>query len=123
MTNASVADDAAIEQIKLDLNGDIPLSWLGLDSTHAAPGDQAEYLINKNVAGGYCGLDGTGKVLPAQLPVDAGTGTVTSVSLVMPPVYGWRRLITTSGTITATWNSVADGAWFGNATGGSASQF
>jgi hypothetical protein len=79
VVDASVADGAAIDQSKLNLDGDIPTTWLGLDSTHAAQGDLVEYTANKGIPGGYAELDGTGKVPPAQLPPDIGTGTVTSV--------------------------------------------
>lgn len=121
VTDASISDTAGIVQSKLNLNGDIPLVWLGLDATHAAPGSLVEYLSNKGVPGGYAGLDGTGKVPPAQLPDDIGTGTVTSVDLVMPADFSVAgNPVTTSGTITVTWASVADGTWFGNATGSSA---
>ena len=62
VTNSSVAPTALIDQSKLNLNGDIPLIWLGLDATHAAPGNLVEYLTNKGVPNGYAELDGTGKV-------------------------------------------------------------
>src|SRR5215510_9604048 len=72
VTNTSVSPTAAIEQSKLDLNGEIPQSWLGTDDIHAAPGDRVEYLSNKGVPGGYAGLDGTGKVPAGQLPSSIG---------------------------------------------------
>ena len=44
VTNASVADDAAIDQSKLALTGQIPTAWLGTSSTQAAQGDLVEYI-------------------------------------------------------------------------------
>ena len=121
VTDASVADDAAIDQAKINLNGDIPISWLGLDATHAAPGDLVEYLSNKGIADGYAGLDGSGKVPAAQLPDDIGTGTVTSVDLVMPAGFTVAgNPVTTAGVITVDWANVSDGTWFGNGSGVSA---
>lgn len=121
VTNLSVDPSAAISQHKLNFDGDIPAFWLGFDNIHAAPGGQTEYLSNKGIAGGYAGLDGAGKVPVGQLPDDIGTGTVTSVSLVMPADFTVAGSpVTTTGTITVGWADIADGTWFGNNTGGSA---
>jgi hypothetical protein len=121
VTDASVAFLAGIVQSKLNLNGTIPPLWLGTDATHAANGSLVEYMANKGQPGGYAALDGTGKVPIGQLPNDIGTGTVTSVGLVMPADFSVAGTpVTTTGTITVTWASVPNGTWFGNATGGSA---
>lgn len=121
VTDASVNASAFIDQSKLNLNGNIPLTWLGLDATHAAPGNLSEYLINKGIANGYAGLDGSGKVPVGQLPNTIGTGTVTSVALAMPGDFTVSGSpVTTTGTITVGWANVADGTWFGNSSGGSA---
>lgn len=122
VTNASVADSAGIVQSKLSLDGVIPPAWLGTTSTTAAQGDLAEYLANKGIANGYASLDGTGKLPLAQLPDDAGTGTVTSVDFVMPAEFGVTgNPVNTTGTITVAWNNLSDASqWFGNDTGVSA---
>lgn len=121
VTDASISPTAAIDQDKLSFDGTIPTTWLGNDATHAAQGDLVEYLTNKGIAGGYAGLDGTGKVPVGQLPDDIGTGTVTSVDLVMPADFSVSgNPVTGTGTITVGWANVADGTWFGNNTGVSA---
>jgi hypothetical protein len=118
VTDASVAAGAGIVQSKIDFDGQIPSAWLGTSATTAAQGNLAEYKSNKNVPGGYAGLDATGKVPVAFLPADVGTGTVTSLGLVMPSgefdVTG--SPVTTSGTITSAWKPQAANAWFGNPT-------
>jgi hypothetical protein len=120
VTDDSVADDAAIVQSKLSLDGQIPTAWLGTSSTTAAQGDLAEYLSNKNVPGGYAGLDATGKVPPANLPTAVGLGTVTSVGLTMPPQFGVSGSpVTGAGTLAVVWGAVADLSWFGNKEGAS----
>lgn len=121
VTNSSVSASAAIDQSKLNLNGTIPIDWLGFDAVHAAPADSTEYLMFKGIANGYASLDGTGKVPVLQLPDDIGVGTVTSVDLVMPSDFGVTgNPVTTAGTITVAWNAVAPFSWFGNVTAGSA---
>jgi hypothetical protein len=118
VTNAKVAAGAAIQQDKLLLTGDIPVSWLGTTATTAAQGNLAEFKTNKNNPNGYAGLDNNGHVPPEQLPPDIGTGTVTSIGLAMPSQFGITGSpVTTSGTITAAWNNVASFSWFGNPTG------
>ena len=121
VTNASVAVGAAIYQDKINFNGDVPTGWLGTTATTAAQGDLVEYLTNKNVAGGYAGLDNTGKVDAAQLPADIGTGTVTSVDLTMPVEFVVTgNPVIASGTLAVAWDTIPDGSWFGNKTGGAA---
>jgi hypothetical protein len=121
VTNASVALDAAIAQDKLNLNGPIPSAWLGTSSTTAARGDLTEYKSNKGVPGGYAALDATGKLPVAQLPLDAGTGTVTSVGLSASSEFSVTGSpVTTSGIIALAWVSVPAGSWFGNPTASSA---
>lgn len=121
VTNASVAAGAAIVQSKLNLNGQIPGTWLGSTATTAAQGNLAEYLSNKGQPNGYAALDGGGKVPAAQLPNDVGAGTVTSVGLTMPAEFGVTGSpVTGAGTLAVAWNNVADQSWFGNKSGGSA---
>jgi len=121
VSDASVSGSASIVQSKINFNGTIPPSWLGTDDTHAAQGDLVEYLTNKGIPGGYAGLDGTGKVPVGQLPDDIGTGTVTSVDLVMPADFTVAgNPVTGTGTITVDWATVPDGTWFGNSAGVSA---
>jgi hypothetical protein len=118
VVDASCAANAGIVQSKLALNGQIPASWLGTTSTTAAPGDQAELLVHKNVPQGYCGLDGAAKVPTAQLPAGVGFGTVTSVGLSMPSQFVVTGSpVTASGIISSTWASLTGNAWFGNAEG------
>src|SRR6266481_7734961 len=120
VTNAKVAPTAAIDQSKINFNGDIPVGWLGTTNINAARGDLAEYIANKGQINGYASLDNTGKVPAAQLPDDIGVGTVTSVGVSMPGAFAVSGSpVTTTGTIAITWNNVADGSWFGNASGGS----
>jgi hypothetical protein len=118
VVDASCAINAGIVQSKLDLNGQIPVSWLGNTSITAAPGNLAEYLANKNQPLGYAGLDAGGKVPAAQLPGTVGTGTVTSVGLAMPPQFAVTGSpVTQSGTLSAVWATAADLSWFGNKEG------
>jgi hypothetical protein len=121
VTDASVAADAGIVQKKLTLDGNVPSAWLGSTPGTAAPGDLAEYKSNKGVPGGYVALDSTGKVPPALLPSDIGTGTVTSVALAMPGEFDVTGSpVTTAGTIVAAWKTQGIGSWFGNSLGVSA---
>jgi hypothetical protein len=121
VTNVSVAATAAIVQSKLDLNGDIPISWLGTTSGDAAQGDLAEYHFNKDQPNGYASLDGTGHLPVSELPLGGGTGTITSIGLTMPGTFGVTGSpVTASGIISVSWNAVPDGSWFGNSTGSSA---
>lgn len=121
VTDASVAPGANIDQSKLNLNGNIPASWLGTTDTTAAQGNLAEYLANKGQPNGYAGLDGGGKVPSAQLPTTAGAATVTSVGLSMPAEFSVSGSpITGSGVLDAVWASQSNLSWFGNKSGGSA---
>jgi len=118
VTDSSVAPGAGIVQSKLNLNGACPPSFLGTDSTHAAEGDQAEYIANKGQPGGYASLDNTGKIPAAQLSTAVGAGTVTSVGLSLPAdltVSG--SPVTGAGTLAAVWASVTDQSWFGRNAG------
>jgi hypothetical protein len=121
VTDASVASGAAIAQNKLNLNGVIPSVWLGNASTQAAQGDLVEYLANKGQPNGYASLDSTGKVPVTQVPSAVGAGTVTSVGLAMPPQFTVSGSpVNAAGVLTAIWNNVPDGSWFGNASGAAA---
>lgn len=122
VTDASVADGAAIVQSKLSLYGSIPPAWLGTASNQAAQGDQVEYISNRNQPDGYAGLDATGKISPVNLPGTVGTGTVTSVGLTMPSQFSVSGSpVTAAGTLAVAWASVADNSWFGNKSGAAAS--
>lgn len=121
VTDASVAGGAAIEQSKINFDGNIPVAWLGTNGAQAAQGDLVEYLANKNQPNGYPGLDGGGKILSAQLPAAVGTGTVTSVGLTLPAQFSVSGSpVTGAGTLAASWVAVADNSWFGNKSGGAA---
>lgn len=118
VTDASVDAGAAIDQSKLNLDGDIPVAWLGTTSTTAAQGDLAEYIANKGQPNGYAALDGSGKVPSAQLPAGIGAGTVTSVDISLPielSVTG--NPVTGSGTLAIAWANAPATSWFGNTTG------
>jgi hypothetical protein len=118
VTDESVAIDAGIVQSKLNLNGQIPPGWIGTTPGTAADGSLAEYLANKNMPGGYAGLDSTGKVPPSNLPTSAGAGTVTSVGLTMPSDFGvLGSPVTGAGTLQVQWAPVLDLSWFGNKEG------
>lgn len=121
VTNESVAEDAAIAQSKLNLNGGIPAGWLGTTDTTAARGDLAEYIANKGQPDGYASLDSGGLVPVAQLPDGAGSGTVTSVGLTMPAEFNVTGSpITSNGAFAVAWANAPGTSWFGNDTGGSA---
>ena len=118
VVDASVNAGAAIVQSKINFNSTIPAAWLGTGAAQAAKGSLAEYVANKGAANGYAGLDGTGKVPAAQMPVGAGLGTVTSVGLALPADFGISGSpVTGAGTLSAAWNSVAAKSWFGNSAG------
>lgn len=121
VTNASVSNTASIAQSKLSLNGNMPPAWLGTASNQAAPGDQAEYTVNKGAARGYASLDPSGLVPVDQIPPAVGTGTITSFGLTMPGDFVVSGSpITGAGTIGVVWHTQPDHSWFGNKSGGSA---
>jgi hypothetical protein len=117
VVNASVAADAAIDQSKINFNGQIPTAWMGTSSTQAAQGDLAEYIANKNVPGGYVGLDSAGRIPTSALPDGAGLATLTSVGITLPPELhlgpGDPNPITGSGTWRISWLDMGGAAWFG----------
>jgi hypothetical protein len=119
--NESVADDAAIVQSKLNLNGGIPAGWLGTTAGKAAQGDLAEYVAHKSQPNGYASLNSSGKVPVAELPLGAGAGTITSIGITMPAQFNVTGSpVTSAGVITIAWVNVPDGSWFGNSSGSSA---
>ena len=117
-----MAASAAIDQSKLNLNGQIPTAWLGSVIGTAADGSLAEYVSNKNQPGGYAGLDSTGKIPSANLPDEVGLATVTSIGISLPPelrlATGDTNPITTSGTWHLEWIPLAAAAWFGTTAAG-----
>lgn len=119
VSNASIAAGAAIDQSKLNLDGNIPPSWIGASPTQAAAGNLAEYTANKGMPNGYAPLDGTGKVPVAYLPAEVGTGTITSIGLTMPPQFNVTGSpVTGAGTLGVAWNNNAPNlSWFGNLSG------
>lgn len=82
ITDVKVHPTAAIQQSKLALTGDIPPSFLGSTGTTAVQGDLGERFSNKDQPNGYPSLDSSAKIHISQLPALAGTGTVTTVSVV-----------------------------------------
>lgn len=100
----AVADDAAIDQSKLDFGGDIPTNWLGTTDTTAAQGDLVERLANKDQLNGYAGLDVNGKVASGTVAL-SGTGRVTDIHFSMP--YHFDVSETVAGT-----DRKLGGAWF-----------
>jgi len=115
VTDDSVDPDAAIDQSKLNLNGDIPSTWLGTSHGMAAEGDLAEYVSHKGHATGYASLDGSGLIPTGQIPASVGLGTVTSIGLNMPAVFAVTGSpVTGAGTISVDWNTIPDKSWFGN---------
>lgn len=118
VTDDSVSDIAAIDQSKLNLNGLMPPAWFGNTATTAARGDLAEMLESKAQALGYASLDGAGKLPLTQLPLGAGSGTVTSIGITMPAQFSVTGSpVTVAGVIDIDWNDVPDGSWFGNDSG------
>ena len=116
VTDLSVNTNAGIVQSKLNLNGTIPPNWLGTTFDTAARGSLAEYFSNKAQPNGYASLDGTGKVPVSQLPPGAGSGTITSIGLSMPPHFSITGSpVTASGVIAVSWVNIAAVSWFGNA--------
>jgi hypothetical protein len=119
LTDANIANDANIAQSKLNLNGAIPASFIGTTSTTAAQGDLAEYVANKSQANGYASLDGDGKIPSAEMPVLAGTGTVTNMSVVTANgISGSVATSTTTPAVTLTLGNITPDSVTVNGTGG-----
>lgn len=78
-----VSEDAAIDQSKLQLDGDIPLNYLGQTEDKAAPGDVVLYKSTKNASFGYGGLGLDGKLPSGTVPT-VGTGSVTDIDVQFP---------------------------------------
>lgn len=117
VTDESVSPVAAIQQDKLDLDGDIPVPWLGDGSGEAAQGDLVERITNKGVAGGYAALDSNGRIATADLPTTGpDTGTLSEVGLSMPSLefdVTVKTVNSGAGTLTAVWQDQPDNSWFG----------
>ena len=117
VTDESVSPTAAIQQDKLNLNGDIPVPWLGNGSDQAAQGDLVELVANKGIAGGYAGLDSNGRVATAELPTTGPeAGTLSEVSLSLPSkefTVTVKTVNTGASTLTADWKDQPDNSWFG----------
>jgi hypothetical protein len=122
VTDDSVSEDANIVQSKLSLNGTIPAAWLGAVNTTeypiAARGDLPEKIASKNVANGYPGLDANGRMLASTVPPGPGSGTLSSISLLVPDGMFVRGGAGPPAVIfDVFWYSVQPICWFGiNAT-------
>lgn len=124
--NESVAQDAAIVQNKLNLNGVMPPAWFStpippageIDApappAWAARGDLAELTSRKGAVNGYAALDANRRLLPANVTPGAGLGTVSEVLFSFPSQFV-VSLVTggSSITCTTTWRPVANNTWFG----------
>ena len=115
VTNEKVSPTAAISQSKLSLNSDIPPTWLGNKADQAAPGDLVQYSAQKNVAGGYAGLDANSRVAVGQLPsTGPNAGTVNDVKLSLPEGLDVTvPEVITAGSLTAVWHPANNNTWFG----------
>lgn len=118
--NDSVAPNAGIQQIKLDLSDLIPTSWLGTRSDQAGQGDLVQPLSEKDVADGYAGLDNNGQ-LPSASVAATTTGTLKIFSIILPPelVMGPDRAENGNNTLVGDWYSPEGGTWLGNVSGAS----
>lgn len=117
VTNASVASTAAIDQSKLDLNGNIPTVWLGNTSIQAAQGNLVQLASLKGANNGYAALDANGRILASNMPsTGPQSGTVGAVSLSLPSKefnVTTSSLVSGAGTLTAAWQNQPDNSWFG----------
>jgi hypothetical protein len=120
VTDDSVADDAGIVQAKLNLNGDLPLNYLGTDG--AARGDLCQPLAEKGALNGYAALGLDSKLPSGSTPV-SGTGTLHTIDIEFPvgEVNTLPNLTGTVQTFTGYWAAQAGETFFGNFSGAIAS--
>jgi hypothetical protein len=116
----SVADNAAILQSKLNLNGLMPTAWFqaipDLDQPAilwAARGDQSELLVRKGALNGYAPVDDNRRIPPAYVTSGAGMGTVTEVLFGFPDLFNTEQTPAPSVSCTTTWKPVLNDTWFG----------
>lgn len=119
VTDDSVADDAAIKQFKLSLNGDLPLNYLGVNQ--AAQGDLVQPLTGKDAANGYVSL-GVDSKLPSGSTPTAGTGTLHQVDIELPigELTTVPDTATSVNVFTGVWAAQAGKSFFGNFSGAAA---
>lgn len=116
ITNIHVAEQAAIDQSKLNLNGAIPTAWfsIGVTDNYAARGDLVERVSRKGAASGYVALDANGRIAAANITTGAGAGTVSAVKLsLVPELVAGVSLIESSGVFNVSWSNTPDSSWFG----------
>jgi hypothetical protein len=122
VTNESVADQAAIVQSKLNLNGVIPPAWFtppppDIDApapVYPARGDQAEMLARKGVPNGYAAIDSNRRLLPANVPAGAGLGTVSDVRFSFPAAFSvFQGAPGAAINCAVTWVNAPNNSWFG----------
>lgn len=121
VTDSSVAPGAGIQQSKLSLNGALPTSYLGTDPDTAAAGNLVQPHSAKNAASGYAPLDTGGQIPAASFPALAGTGTVKSVGIALPPDFVTPDPVTTSGPLNVDWAAALSVSLLGNFSGAPAS--
>jgi hypothetical protein len=121
VTNESVADQAAIVQSKLNLNGVIPPAWFtpsppDIDApapVYPARGDQAEMIARKGVLNGYAAIDSNRRLLPANVSPGAGLGTVGDVRFSFPAQFNVVQLSGATINCSVTWVNAPNNSWFG----------
>lgn len=126
--NESVANNAAIVQSKLNLNGVMPPAWFsppgpppaGADIDAPAPpvwaarGDLAELLQRKGAPNGYAAVDDNLRLLPENVTPGPGLGTVSEVLMSFPEQFGdLAPAAGASVNYNLTWKNVPNNSWFG----------
>jgi hypothetical protein len=116
-------EDVRIVQSKLNLNGNLPLSFVTPpsdvpDSDHGVRGDLYQPKAEKAVNNGYASLDANKRIPSTQIPL-AGTGTLKELFVttpvefaLVPPVSPIAGQITLAGS----WNAAPKVSWLGNPT-------
>jgi hypothetical protein len=113
VTNESVADQAAIVQSKLNLNGVIPSAWFTPSPVYPARGDQAELTVRKGVPNGYAPIDSNRRLLPGNVSPGAGLGTVSDVRFSFPSQFNVGELSGATLSCSVTWKPAPNNSWFG----------
>ena len=118
ITDDSVADDAGIDQSKLDLPGPIPILWFGTDDIHAAQGDLVQPNSAKDQVNGYAGLGLDGKLGTGKVPT-SGTGTLHQIDINFPvgEITIMPGSSTTLRTFDTFWMAQDANTWLGNISG------